>query len=87
MVSLPTLNRICDEYTDLFDGRDSKKYYVQYFGKAYLLLEKSKDGVMFEVRVRIRDKTTLTRFTQFISALNSNLEKIMEEAEEMLSTP
>jgi len=71
----------------LFDGYNSKKYCTQYFGKAYLLLEKSKDGVMLEVRVRIRDKTTLTRFAQFISVLSCNLEKIMEEAEEVLSTP
>jgi hypothetical protein len=87
MVSLPTLNKICEKYIDLFDGYDSKKHYVQYCGKARLLLEKSKDGVMFEVRVRIRDKTTLTRFTQFIGVLSSNLEEIMEEAEEVLSTP
>ena len=84
---LATLDRVCSKYTDLLDGFDSEKHYVQYFGRAHLLLEKSKDGVMLEVRVRIRDKTTLTRFAQFISVLSCNLEKIMEEAEEVLSTP
>ena len=85
---LATLDRVCSKYTDLLDGFDSKKHYVQYFGRAHLLLEKSKDGeLVFEVRARIRDKTTLTRFAQFISVLSSNLEKIMEEAEEVLSAP
>jgi len=84
---LSTLDRICSKYVDLLDGFDSKKHYVHYLGKAHVLLEKSKDGVVLEVRARIRDEATLSRLTQFMSELSENLEKVMREAEEVLSTP
>jgi endo-alpha-1,4-polygalactosaminidase (GH114 family) len=87
MVFLPSLSRICGKYIDLLDGYDSKEYYVQYFGRAQLLLEKSKDGkLVFEVRARI-DRTMLSRFAQFVNELSDNLERVLEEAEETLSTP
>ena len=85
---LATLDRVCNKYTDLLDGFDSKKHYVQYFGRAHLLLEKSKDGeLVFEVRARIRDEVMLSRLARLMSELSENLEEIMEEAEEVLSTP
>jgi hypothetical protein len=84
-VVLPTLSKICNKY-DLFDGYDSKKYYIQYFGGVHLLLEKRDDELVLEIRARI-DRTTLSRFVQFVNELSSNLEKIVKEAEEMLSTP
>ncbi|MCI4407818.1 MAG: hypothetical protein JHC26_01910 [Thermofilum sp.] len=84
---LPTLDRVCSKYSDLLDGFDSKKYYVQYFGKVCLTLEKSEDGVVFDMRIRIRDKPTLIRFLRLLNELNNNLEKIMDEAEELLSMP
>ena len=87
MIVLPTLSRICNKYKDLFDGYDTKKYYVQYFGRAHLLLEKSKDGeLVFEVRARIRDEVMLSRLARLMSELSENLEEIMREAEE-LPTP
>jgi len=87
-IVLPTLSRICNKYGDLFDGYDSKKYYIQYFGDVYLLLEKRDGGeLVLEVKARIRDKPTLMKFTHLINELSSNLEKIVKEAEETLSTP
>jgi len=84
---LATLDRVCSKYTDLLDGFDSKKHYVQYFGRAHLLLEKSKDGeLVFEVRARIRDEVMLSRLARLMSELSENLEEIMREAEE-LPTP
>jgi len=86
-IVLPTLSKICNKY-DLFDGYDSKKYYVQYFGDAYLLLEKRDGGELaLEVKACIRDKTALMKFTHLINELSSNFEEIVKEAEEMLSTP
>jgi len=88
MVTLSTLDKVCGKYIDLFDGYDSDKHSVQYFGRANLTLERNIDGeLIFKVEIYIKEKTTLIRFSQFISELSNSLEKIMEEAEEMLSTP
>jgi hypothetical protein len=86
-IVLPTLSRICNKYGDLFDGYDSKRHYVQYYGKASLILEKRREGeLLLEVKARAKDRATLTKFLQFVEELNENLEEIMRGAEE-LSTP
>ena len=86
MIVLPTLSRICNKYKDLFDGYDTKKYYVQYLGSGYLLLEKKGNGeILLEMRVHVRDKARA--LAQFMKELSENLEEVVREAEELLSAP
>jgi len=87
MIVLPTLSRICNKYD--FDGYDSKSHYVQYYGNGVRgLVEKRRgEGLLLEIEVRVKDRTTFTRFARFINELNDNLEEVMREAEEILSAP